>query len=932
MPIVFGVIGAVVGVLFGEAGTAILGFAVGFLWGRLAELRRGQAALRTENRGLRERFEVLERSVDEARVPADAGPAPAETARPAPPPIPRPTPKPAPARPAAAAVVQPPPPTPPTAGPTAVTPPLPGVPPPMAASTPAPAASPPSGPPPAIRSGAFWPFEFFTTGNVVAKIGMVVVFFGVAFLVRYTAERGLFPIEYRLTSVAVGALVLLGAGWRLRRSRRDYALVLQGGAVGVLYLTVFAAFRLYGLLPAPPTFALLLTIVAMSAALAVLQNTMSLAVLGTSGGFLAPILASTGSGSHVALFSYYAVLNAGVFGIAWFRAWRFLNWVAFVFTFGIGFVWGAQFYQPRLFTTTEPFLIFFFLLFVAVAILFAGREPSGDEPGTSDSPALRGYIDSSLVFGTPALAFGMQAVLVRDIPFGRAYSAVVLSALYLALTRALWRRDGALRPLAEAFLALGVVFLTLAVPLAFAGHATAASWALEGAGLVWVGIRQQRLLARLAGAALLVGAGVAFGVMSASEDSGLPVLNMRALGGVAIAVGSLVAGRLLAKAGESLREAERLLVWALLVWGLMWWFGTALSEVGRHVQEPYVGSAVLLAVTSGALLVGLLARFWQWREMMLALTPVGPLTWWMVLPALMDHASRGPLVDLGWAAWPTLVAGSLLLAFWFASTWPAAIVGLWHTGIAWLFIFLATWTIAVDVRQLVPEARTWSSTAWCLVPSAFVLALGRATWPVWPIQRFHRLYSTDIPLLPVLGILAWVVWAYGQPGTPAPLPYVPLVNPLELTQALGLLTAYAWWMRLDANRAGDRAIRAAGRPLVAALAFVALNALVARVVHFYFDVPYDLERMARSSVFQTGISMLWGIAAGSLMTLARLWLDRTVWLSGAALIGALLVKLFMVDLSNVGGIPRIVSFLASGVLILAIGYVAPAPPKAAKTI
>ena len=121
---------------------------------------------------------------------------------------------------------------------------------------------------------------------MVAKVGIVIVFFGVAFLLRYTAERGMLPIQYRLMSTAAGALVLLGVGWRLRHSRREYGVVLQGGAVGVLYLTIFAAFRLYDLLPATLTFSLLLMVVAFSGVLAVVQSAMSLAVIGTSGGFL----------------------------------------------------------------------------------------------------------------------------------------------------------------------------------------------------------------------------------------------------------------------------------------------------------------------------------------------------------------------------------------------------------------------------------------------------------------------------------------------------------------------------------------------------------------------------------------------------------------------------------------------------------------------
>ena len=221
--------------------------------------------------------------------------------------------------------------------------------------------------------------------------------------------------------LVVAALVLQAVGWRLRRTRRAYAMALQGGAVGLLYLTIFAAFRLYDLLPALLTFALLLAVVALSVVLAVFQDAKSLAVLGTSGGFLAPILASTGSGDHVGLFSYYLILNAGIVTVAWFRAWRILNWIGFVFTFGIGFVWGAQYYQPAMFRSTEPFLVLFFVFYLSVAVLFALRQP----------PQLRGYVDGSLVFGLPAIAFSMQSALVRDIPFGRAYSSVAVSALYL---------------------------------------------------------------------------------------------------------------------------------------------------------------------------------------------------------------------------------------------------------------------------------------------------------------------------------------------------------------------------------------------------------------------------------------------------------------------------------------------------------------------
>ncbi|HEY1306128.1 MAG TPA: DUF2339 domain-containing protein [Vicinamibacterales bacterium] len=912
MPVILGLIGAAIGWTLDAWATAVLGFGVGFLFGRLVELGDAHLRLRGRVDDLQARYDSLERELLKIKRQAPAPAAPPEAKAAAPP-------RPVPPTPQAPAPTASPAPAEPRVPPAAIPTPMPAFGP--AAHTPVPPVTEPA------PAQPFWLVEFFTTGNVVAKVGMVIVFFGVAFLVRYAADRGLLPIEFRLMAVAAGSLVLLGIGWFLRRSRPEYAMVLQGGAVGLLYLTIFAAFRLYALLPAPLTFALLLTVVAFSGVLAVVQNALSLAAIGVTGGFLAPILASTGGGSHVALFSYYAVLNLGVLGIAWFRAWRFLNWLAFVFTFGIGFLWGQQFYQPAFFSTTEPFLIFFFLLFLAVAVLFAHRQ----------APELRGYIDGTLVFGVPAIAFTMQSVLVREIPFGRAYSAVALSALYLAMTRALWRRDSALRQLAEALLALGVVFLILAVPLAFDGHATAAAWALEGTGLVWIGVRQNRLLARLTGSALLVAAGAAFAVIATPMASALAVLNARFLACAAIAAGSVVGGRLLSKGRDRLADLERPIEWVLLIWGLLWWFGATFVEVDRHVGPSHEPAVQLLAFAGSAVLTGLLARAWDWRAMRLSTMPMGPLMWLAVIPAFFFQY-QGPLINLGWAAWLGVIVASYLLMYWFERAWPSSVVTMWHAGTAWLVIFLATWSIVVAVRHAVPDTLTWSMTIWCLVPALILLAL-RAVGPslAWPVQRFSSLYREIVPLAPAAGIILWVGWASTQSGNPDPLPYVPIVNPLELVQAIGLIVAFLQWGREslspDSTRQNDsrphftESPRRWGLTLVAGLAFVAINMMVGRVVHFYWHVPFEIESLLDSSVFQAGISILWGVTAGILMALARIRISRPVWMIGAGVLAALIVKLFLIDLGNVGGVARIVSFLATGVLILVIGYFAPAPPK-----
>ncbi|MBW3567896.1 MAG: DUF2339 domain-containing protein, partial [Proteobacteria bacterium] len=195
-------------------------------------------------------------------------------------------------------------------------------------------------------------------GNIPVKVGVLVSFFGVAFLLKHAVDEGWMsmPIEFRLAGVAAFGIGLLWFGWRLKESHRIYALSIQGGGIGVLYLTTYTALRLFHVLPAGAAFTILVALAIGAGWLAIKQNARQLAVLGAVGGFIAPLLASTGTGSHVALFGYYLVLNLGIAGVALYRHWRMLNLLGFVFTFGIGLAWGAQYYQPRYFATVEPFL------------------------------------------------------------------------------------------------------------------------------------------------------------------------------------------------------------------------------------------------------------------------------------------------------------------------------------------------------------------------------------------------------------------------------------------------------------------------------------------------------------------------------------------------------------------------------------------------
>lgn len=389
---------------------------------------------------------------------------------------------------------------------------------------------------------------FILGGNLVVRVGVVVLLFGFAFLVKYAAARDLVPLEVRLAAAFAAGIALLVIGWRLRHKRFGYAVTLQGGGIGVMYLTLFAAARLFDLVPLPLTFLVMVGLVVFSGILAVLQDAAAMAVLGAAGGFMAPVLLSTGTGSHVTLFSYYALLNAGICGIAWFKAWRWLNLLGFIFTFGIGSAWGMQSYRPDYFISTEPFLVLFFVFYLSISVLFALRQP----------PRLKGYVDSTLVFGLPLVVFGLQVGLVKDMAYGLAFSSLVMGLIYTGLATVLWRRRSrGLAALVEAFLSLGVVFGSLAIPLALSGRWTTVAWSLEGAGLVWVGCRQHRWTARNFGLLLQLGSGAFFLFGSHGTGDTMAVFNNRFLGGMLVGLAGLVSAFFLERYQHQLHRMEK---------------------------------------------------------------------------------------------------------------------------------------------------------------------------------------------------------------------------------------------------------------------------------------------------------------------------------------------------------------------------------------
>lgn len=761
--------------------------------------------------------------------------------------------------------------------------------------------------------------RWFTEGNVPVKIGMLVLFAGVAALLKYAADAGMLrvPIGLRLSLVALAAIIALLVGWRQRDERRVFALSLQGGAIGVLLITVFAAFRLYALLPPPAAFVLLVVLVAGVGLLAVLQEALALAVLGLLAGFLAPILNSTGHGSHIALFSYYAVLNLAILGIAWKRSWRVLNLLGFVATFGIGSAWGVLQYRPELFASTEPFLILNFLFYLAIPLLYLHRA----------APDQRKLIDGCLLFGNPLISLLLQAALLQWRGQPLAFSALAAAVIYVAVAWSIRGRDnfGILR---DAWAVLAIAFATLAVPLALSASLTGSIFALEGAGLIWLGLRQQRRLARWSGVALQLAA--AFALVIGRSDSAPMLatawLDRDFIGALILVTAAFASAALYARLGTD-AVLQRWTAVLLYGWGLCWWLGASWSEIDRHVGPSGEAAAAtgLLALTGWAAAEA--ARRRPRFELGTVVAWTAPLLLAAILPLVLRQLLDGQSPLQGWNLLATLAAAALgWRTLQCLRGWPRPAM---LTQLGWLW----RWTLVAGAAiKVLLQGTPGISDAWMLLLvllplcALAALALARPHWIAPPLVEL--LPKLRPPLLGSVLFVLGLYWLAGlfMTGDATPMTYLPLLNPLELLLLLITLLVARWL--------GDGTTAAAlrqSRPMtLGVLGMAVVTSATLRAVHQLGHVPWN-DALFDSSLAQMSLTLVWSVFG----LLAWVWGSRRgqrlVWLAGAVTMGVVLAKLLLVDRSHLGNLFGIASFIAYGLLCTVIGYLAPAPPRLPST-
>ena len=796
-------------------------------------------------------------------------------------------------------------------------------------------------------------------GNTIVRAGLVILFVGLTFLVRLVANAGLFPIEVRLALVALAGAALLAVGFVKRMVRPAFGLALQGTGVAVMYLTVFAAARVYGLLPPALAFGLMILFAALGCVLALRQHARGLAFASFLGGFAVPLLLGGEADSPLGLFTYLTILNLALLAIAWRRAWRELNLLGFVATFGIATLWGVTSYQPQHYLLCQLFLAATMVIYVLVATAYAGNRPG----------KLGNAFDTTLLFGPALAGFGLEVGLVHDRSFGSAFAALVFGAGYLAVAGfMLRRRNRDMEVLRDSFLAIAIGFVTLAVPLALDARWTSSLWALEGAGAFWVGARQARWLPRLSGLALQLISALVLLATLGPNVSAVPLANPGFVSAALLAISFFLTAWWMraelphsgSRWGQAYAVFEHGARNAFFLGGFATVALAILLEVSRQVPTGVPGEAgafvfrdheqILLAMLALLAAAGVTEMFGRRRSWDVATWPARaslPLiaTCFVATLSLSRHVLFWP----DWVAW--LLALSMHYALLRRSDVAlggqegraqAGWNGVVHAGGVWLLTLM----LADCLKLGIDRGELWS-TSWAgvvfLVSLVAMLGLlvrwaGRTAplgstdglrWPLHPAARsYWWIAAVPIAGLAYVAAMAQTLTARGDTD---PLPFLPFLNPVDLSVALTMVVLASWLQVIrtahDLPEGAEPLLGPIGFVAGGALAFAALNGAWLRTAHHWLGVQWEPGALGGSSAVQTGLAILWTLLAMGLMLVAHRRAQRLSWLAGAALLALVVIKLLMIDMSNAQGWERIVTFIGVGVLMLVIGYFVPLPPK-----
>lgn len=537
-----------------------------------------------------------------------------------------------------------------------------------AAATPAapPPIAPPPPPPPLETAAAGESIEQIIGRRWLGWVAILLIFGATVYFLKLAFENRWIGELGRVMIGVAGSLTLVGIGnERYRKQWRYLSQVLTGGGIAILYLSVYGAFGYYHLISQRGAFVFLAILVAEAFLMAVWYDAPSIAVTALAGGFLVPILLSTGRDQYATLFLYIALLDLGMLGVVAVRSWRWIGSLAYVGTQVLFWTWYTEHYHTEKRVAALAFQTAVFLLF-----LTADMAPNLRRRAAGWEGWVRLVVSAFVYYAT---CYGL---LNDDYHDWMAVLALLLALGYAGLARA----GLALRPpdRRRLLVTLGtaLAFVTIAIPVQMESNWIAIGWAAEGVALLWAGMetgaRPMRWISSIV-FGLTVGRLLFWDTPWDSRTAFTPVLNRYFLGMLAVTAALAAASYLYGRGRPRAALTAGLAAFAVL------WLGTSFEAYTYFsVQQQAIRNPMLAEETMS---------HWNWAAQ-LALSLLWSTYGGLFTAAGFRRQSR-VLRTMGLVLFGLTLAKVMLLDVWnlrqFYRIVALLALGLVLLGAAWIY-------------------------------------------------------------------------------------------------------------------------------------------------------------------------------------------------------------------------------------------------------
>jgi uncharacterized membrane protein len=328
------------------------------------------------------------------------------------------------------------------------------------------------------------PLENRIGSQLFSRIGIIALLIGATWFLKLAMDNHwIGPLGRILAGLVAGTSVILWSERFRRQGFNAFSYTLKAVGSGVLYLSLWASFQLYRLLPTEAALGAMILVTAWNAYMAWSQNSELLAAYALAGGFATPLLLSTGGNHKVFLFTYILAIDVATVVLVRLKPWPRLLLAVFPATVGFFIGWYIAFNSADQLASSIIFVVLFFLTFASVPLYW--EEARVPESGPVARVPVR---ISEVLLPLANAAFGSLAFysLLQDAHYHDLlpWLMVLFAAFYLGLMRLPQSRIAS-----AVHLSLAVVFLTIAIPLKASGRWITIGWLTEGVALLWASAR-----------------------------------------------------------------------------------------------------------------------------------------------------------------------------------------------------------------------------------------------------------------------------------------------------------------------------------------------------------------------------------------------------------------------------------------------------------